>query len=269
MKISTCHRLLWPVLIIVVTAAVVSIYIFIFRPQNTQTNDPQGSPAARLDETVEPKAEPAMIRLPQATPITPIDGDYSEDSHIWRLVNKSHPLSDINYRPEIIKPNVPTRTDKSLDEQSVRRDIASSVEQLFAAAKDAGFILQIGSGFRNAELQNMYYSNYSRVYGQAAADMFSAKPGFSEHQTGLVVDVSETSNHCYLQECFGDTKAGRWLAENAHLYGFILRYPKGRYGITDFSYEPWHFRFVGIPLATALYESGLTLDEAAEYLLIK
>lgn len=266
MKITARHQIIWPVLILLMIA--IGVLIYIFKQQDIQNKDIQSAPKANIDEALQPPSYPVAVRLPNATPITPIDGDYSDDSHIWRLVNKSHPLSDINYRPEIIKPNVPTRTDKSLDEQSVRRDIASSVEQLFAAAKDAGFILQIGSGFRNAELQNMYYSNYSRVYGQAAADMFSAKPGFSEHQTGLVVDVSETSNHCYLQECFGDTKAGRWLAENAHLYGFILRYPQNKDGITDFSYEPWHFRFVGVPLATALYESGLTLDEAAGYLLV-
>lgn len=223
---------------------------------------------AQDDEVGEIDVEPEMdmVRLPNAEAIVAMEGDYANDSHIWRLVNKSHPLDDINYRPEIIKPNVPTRTDKSLDEQSVRKDIAPAVEELFTDAENAGFSLQIGSGFRSAELQNTYYTNYSRVYGQTAADTFSAKPGFSEHQTGLVVDVSETSNRCYLQECFGDTEAGKWLAGNAYRHGFILRYPKDKDGITDFYYEPWHFRYVGKELATALYESGLTLDEAAPYL---
>lgn len=215
---------------------------------------------------IDNKPEINTITLPGTEPIVAMDDDYTEDSHIWRLVNKSHPLTDINYRPEIAKPNVPTRTDKSLDEQSVRKDTVLAVEELFTGAEQAGFELQIGSGFRGAELQKTYYDNYSRVYGQAAADTFSAKPGYSEHQTGLVVDVSETSNHCYLQECFGDTEAGKWLANNAHKYGFILRYPKDKDGITDFRYEPWHFRYVGKELATALYESGLTMDEASSYL---
>ena len=80
------------------------------------------------------------------------------------------------------------------------------------------------------------------------------------------MDLSTRDMKCYLEECFGDTPAGKWLATHAHVYGFILRYPKDKNGITDFIYEPWHFRFVGKNLATALYESGLTLDEAWPYM---
>lgn len=269
MKVTAHQQRLLSVLVLSIIAIGMLVYM-LYTPQDTQTEDPYGTPTATTDKSDETsQLEPRLIHLPNTEPIAPMGGSYAEDSHLWRLVNKSHPLSDINYRPEIVKPDVPARIDKSLDEQSVRRDVAASVKQLFTAAEDAGFTLQIGSGFRSAELQNTYYSNYSRVYGQTAADTFSAKPGFSEHQTGLVVDVSETNNHCYLQECFGDTEAGKWLARHAHLYGFILRYPQNKEGITDFSYEPWHFRFVDVPLATALHESGLTLDEATAYLLVE
>lgn len=208
-----------------------------------------------------------MIELPNTTAIRPMEGDYATDSHLWRLVNKSHPLNDLQYRPENLQlATVASRGDKSTDERSIRADIMPAVEQLFTAAKEAGFDLEIGSGFRGYDLQNIYYTNYVNAYGQAAADSFSAKPGYSEHQTGLVVDLATTDHHCYLDECFGETAAGKWLAANAHLHGFILRYPTGKEGTIDFAYEPWHFRYVGQDLAKALFESGLTLDEAAPYL---
>ena len=91
--------------------------------------------------------------------------------------------------------------------------------------------------------------------GQALADTYSARPGHSEHQTGLAFDVGAIDDN------FGSTAAGKWLANNAHLYGFIIRYPKGKENITGYKYEPWDIRFLGIDIATKVYESGLTLDE--------
>ena len=137
---------------------------------------------------------------------------------------------------------------------------------MLSDAKALGSDLMIGSGFRSYDLQNVYYSNYVRLYSQAEADKFSAKPGQSEHQTGLVVDLAYTDMDCYLASCFADTPAGVWLTQNAHKYGFILRYPEGKESITGFQFEPWHFRYVGKDLARAIKESGLTLDEAKPYL---
>lgn len=220
------------------------------------------------DSVEQPSVKPTpMISLPDAKSIKPIDGRYSDDNHIWRLVNKSHPLNDAHYRPTSLEFfEGDSRDVKTRDERSVRADIAPAVKSLFAGAKENGFDLIIGSGFRSYEMQNFYYTSYIKNYGQSAADSFSAKPGYSEHQTGLVVDVATRDLKCYLEECFGETEAGKWLAVNAHKYGFILRYPRGKVGITDFIYEPWHFRYVGEDLAGALFQSGLTLDEAWPYL---
>lgn len=93
---------------------------------------------------------------------------------------------------------------------SVRSEptLCRPLKALFVSAKQAGFDLQIGSGWRSYEQQNIYYSNYSRLYGQESADTFSAKPGYSEHQTGLVMDLATTDHNCYLEECFGETGAG-------------------------------------------------------------
>lgn len=252
-------------IIIIIFGLISVVAVWQLTDRDELVGQPKSS-SEKVAPVADSQPESATISLPGATSITPIDGDYSDDAHIWRLVNKSNPLNDIDYRPEIIKPNVNTRQDKSLDEQSVRADIAAAVEALFATAKSAGHELQIGSGFRSSSLQNTYYTNYSRVYGQAAADRVSAKPGYSEHQTGLAIDLTTPDHHCYLEACFGETEAGQWLRDHAHESGFILRYPKNKEGITDFNYEPWHFRYVGIDLATALYQSGLTLDEAAPYL---
>jgi D-alanyl-D-alanine carboxypeptidase len=124
----------------------------------------------------------------------------------------------------------------------------------------------IGSAYRSAATQDQLFNRYVATAGYQEADKYSAHPGHSEHQTGLAVDISTTSQQCYLSECFIGTADGQWLAENAYKYGFTLRYPKGKELTTGYNFEPWHYRYVGIGLATALYQSGLTLDEAWPYM---
>lgn len=224
------------------------------------------SDAKPVDQPVSPP-QPKMIRFPNLEPIEPMEGDYNQDGHLWQLVNKQKPLQDAQYRPaDLALATVPSRTDKSEEERSVRQVIMPALEELFKDAAAAGHNLMIGSGFRSYNLQNMYYSNYVRSYGVAAADRFSAKPGQSEHQTGLVVDLAYQNRHCYLDNCFAATEAGQWLATNAHKYGFILRYPLGKEEITGYMYESWHFRFVGKDLAEALFQSDLTLEEAQDFI---
>ena len=111
-----------------------------------------------------------------------------------------------------------------------------------------------------------FYNRYVAQVGETQARTFSAPPGHSEHQSGLAVDLSSADQTCWLEICFRDTPAGQWLAENFYHYGFVLRYPEGKEAITGFQFEPWHFRYVDKDLATALYQSGLTLEEAQPYL---
>lgn len=259
-------RLFIAILVAILVVAILAVFYKLLSPEQSTQNPPSQT---QLTETETRSAEPELklIELPGTKAFPTIDGQYTDDDHIWRLVNKSHPFHDLHYRPVNLQvATVPSRTDKTNDERSIRADIMPEVEKMFADAKQAGFELQIGSGWRSYEQQNIYYSNYSRLYGQESADTFSAKPGFSEHQTGLVMDLATVDHVCYLEECFGETGAGQWLAKNSLEYGFILRYPRGKDGITDFIYEPWHFRYVGKDLAKALIESGLTLDEAEPYL---
>lgn len=114
------------------------------------------------------------------------------------------------------------------------------------------------SGFRSYQAQKQLYENYVKQDGRVAADRYSARPGYSEHQTGLVFDMIDTSGNL-LSEGIQDG-AAEWLAKNAHRYGFVVRYLSGKEKITGYMPEPWHIRFVGND-ATAIYQSGQTLEE--------
>ena len=233
----------------------------------------------RTDKTAEPRqtnsalsTKPALkqsvqVVLPGAKPIPALEENYVQPASLWVVVSKVHPLTDAQYVPSnLAVPAVKTRTDKSTAEQSLRADIEPDAVALFKAAQAAGHDVMLASGYRSYEQQQVYFTNYSRLYGEEAANKFSARPGQSEHQTGLAFDVSLTSRACYLEVCFGETEAGKWFAAHSYEYGFILRYPADKIDITQYQYEPWHFRYVGRDLARALHESKLTLDEAYPYL---
>lgn len=131
----------------------------------------------------------------------------------------------------------------------------NALDEMQSAAAKEGIVLYVVSGFRDYDTQEAIYNNYVSYDGKANADRYSARPGHSEHQTGLAFDLNE------LEESFGETREGKWLAANAHKYGFIIRYPKGKEHITGYMYEPWHVRYLGKDIATKVYNSGLTLEE--------
>ncbi len=131
----------------------------------------------------------------------------------------------------------------------------AAFDAMQAGAAADGISLQIISGYRSYERQSQIYNNYVNRDGKAAADTYSARPGHSEHQTGLAMDINS------LEQSMGQAPDGIWLAAHCAEYGFILRYPKGKEDITGYMYEPWHVRYLGIDLATAITDSGLTLEE--------
>lgn len=130
-----------------------------------------------------------------------------------------------------------------------------ALQQMFAAAKAEGYDLFVRSGFRSYATQKSLYNSYVNRDGKAAADRYSARPGHSEHQTGLAFDINKANSS------FAGTPEAKWLAENCHKYGFIIRYPEGKEAITGYIYEPWHVRYLGVDTATAVYNSGLCLEE--------
>lgn len=131
----------------------------------------------------------------------------------------------------------------------------AALYQLQQSAASAGFDLPLLSGYRSYEYQVSLYNSYVERDGQEAADRYSARPGHSEHQTGLCFDVGSIDND------YGETNAGKWLAQHAHEYGFIIRFPEGKEHITGYMYEPWHVRFVGSEVAKEIYKQNITLEE--------
>lgn len=185
----------------------------------------------------------------------------SQPGSLWWIVNKNRPLPPGYRPPDLTVPKITLRLASTDEQMKVSAQMAPPLEQLFAGAKQANINIMMTSGFRSAELQKKFYDSYVAKDGQAAADRYSARPGTSEHQTGLAADIARTDRKCYLEVCFGDTPEGKWLAANAHLYGFIIRYPDKKEPVTGYQYEPWHIRYVGIELATELHNNHQTMEE--------
>ncbi|CAM3381976.1 D-alanyl-D-alanine carboxypeptidase family protein [Marinicrinis lubricantis] len=185
----------------------------------------------------------------------------SEPESVAVLVNKQSMLPD-DYEPDdLVYPDVPFIFDEMLDKRKMRKEAAEALESMFAAAEQDGIYLAGVSGYRSRATQESLYNNYVARDGKEAADMYSAQPGHSEHQTGLAMDVSGSTGQCAAQDCFGDTEEAKWLADHAHEHGFIIRYPLGKEEITGYQYEPWHLRYVGEDIAADIYEQQITLEE--------
>lgn len=188
---------------------------------------------------------------------------YSIDTpgSVWWIVSRTRPLPDGYVPGDLVTPRVTLNTQKSADENMLRADAGAAVEKLFSGAKSAGFDFMLASGYRSQALQATYYNNYVAQFGQAEADTFSARPGTSEHQTGLALDVARADRVLYLDQAFGKDPSGQWLAAHAYEYGYIVRYPEGKDATTGYEYEPWHIRYVGTDLAAELHRTGQTMEE--------
>lgn len=176
------------------------------------------------------------------------------------LVNKDYNLPE-DYEPEgLLIPNVsfaPGSFNKEM-----RQEAANALEELFEAASADGVTLYAVSGYRSYVYQDALFQRNTNVQGSIeAANIYSARPGESEHQTGLAMDVTSQNVGYRLTVEFGEMPEGKWIRDNAHKHGFILRYLPDKEHITGYAYEPWHIRYLGVELATAVYESGLTYEE--------
>jgi len=218
------------------------------------TNAPTEAPAIIPTPTMEPE-EPFV-------PATEIDLD---PGSITVFVNPEHSLPKSYIPDNLVTVNVFFNL-KSYDERTLMRaEAAQALERLFAAAREDGYELCGVSGYRSYSRQKQIFINNILTKGREYALKYSAVPGASEHQTGLAMDVSCKSLRYNLSTSFSETPEGKWLAQNAHHYGYIIRYPKGKAHITGYAYEPWHIRYVGKGLAKYLYENDLTLEEYYNY----
>lgn len=180
---------------------------------------------------------------------------------IVALVNKNYSLPS-DYVPEDLAiPEVRFPFEGDEPKKQLRQVAATALEKLFQATNKENLGLFAQSGYRSYDRQDAIFASNVEKHGEEHANTFSARPGESEHQTGLVMDVTAQSVGFDLITEFGDTPEGIWLKDNAHKYGFIIRYEEGKETITQYQYEPWHLRYVGIEAATAIVEQDLTLEQ--------
>lgn len=225
-----------------------------------------GLAACAGPEASEPTASaPTPSESPAPVAPVPVEPEFDRTAHsiddpasLWVVSNKLRPLNPVDFAPPDLV--MPEGVENEFT-QPLREPAARAIEQLVQGASAAGLQLRIISAYRPYATQVALYNGYVARDGQAAADTYSARPGHSEHQTGLAVDLDDFSG-CYLAVCFAQTPAGAWVAEHAAEYGFVIRYPDGAEGITGFMFEPWHLRFVGVELAAEMRASGTaTLEE--------
>ena len=183
------------------------------------------------------------------------------------LVNKNFALSS-EYAPEDMRIIQVLDSSQNLNLTiKLRSRAADMVEALFAAAREDGYELLAVSGYRSYPHQKDLYEYYVKKHGKKEADSFSARPGHSEHQTGLALDVSASSLEGKIDKDFGLTQEGAWLVKNAPRFGFIIRYPREREEDTGFIYEPWHLRYVGVAPANIMEQNNWIFEDYVEQVL--
>lgn len=180
------------------------------------------------------------------------------------LVNKHHPLAPVTYSPsDLVVPAVPVG---SGEPGLLRAEAAQAAERMFAAAATQGVHLTLLSSYRSYDTQMSLYNGYVANKGMAAADTTSARPGFSEHQSGLAIDIGDAgaSTACEFHSCFAGTAGAQWVAAHAQEHGFVVRYVPGSESATGYLAEPWHLRYVGVAVAEDMLVRGFRSYE--EYL---
>lgn len=228
-----------------------------------KTEDKKDESTDKPDSSSQDPEQEKPSKPEDETPDVDKSADAKADLSLGNLVvvNKKYSLP-IDYKPsDLVVPNVSFSYSGVLEQSYMRAPAAKQMEKMFAAAKKEGVTLNAVSGFRSGERQKVLYNNYVARDGKAAADQYSARPGHSEHQTGLTFDISAPSVGNGLTAALGDTKEGKWIANNAAKYGFIVRYDRGFQSRTGYTYEPWHIRYVGVDAATQIKNNGQTLEE--------
>lgn len=174
------------------------------------------------------------------------------------LVNKYNGL-DSSFAPsDLVNINLQYAYANNL----IRTEVNDQFVLMAKAALKANIKLIVNSSYRSYKDQEKTYNNLVSSKGKKEADVMAARAGYSEHQTGLALDITTNLKD---DEEFIDTEAFTWLKNNSYKYGFILRYPSDKEDITGYSYEPWHYRYVGVDAATRIYNENITFDEYYAY----
>ncbi|MCA4135112.1 M15 family metallopeptidase [Arthrobacter sp. M4] len=244
-----------------------------------------GSPSASASETTTAAAAASASEAPssaaQAAPMDPqlqaaaaggpaagapfrtlpVQHSLDDPASPWVVVNKRRPITPAQFVPgDLVRPAVPLAV--SGEAALLNRTTAAAAERLFAAASAAGAPMALASGYRSYATQTATYNSYAATRGTESADTASARPGYSEHQTGWAFDIADAGGACSFEPCFADQPAAVWVREHAHEFGFVVRYPWMLHETTGYFYEPWHLRYVGVEAATDMRARGIaTLEE--------
>lgn len=185
----------------------------------------------------------------------------SVDDNILLLVNKTHPLSRDYAADDMVTVDRTVDGVGTAETHMMRKAAADAMNRLIDGAEQAGYSIKLRTAYRSYDYQDTLFNSYASKHGEEEANKFSARPGESEHQTGMCADVSSPSVSYGLSYSYGETEEGKWLSEHAHEYGYIIRYLKDKEDITGYVYEPWHIRYVGTDAAAEIYEKGICLEE--------
>lgn len=250
-------------LVLFIFVLLICLLIFLLvRPkeEKKQTNvdkpvnkvDPIDSEQKDAEEYNLREGEEIISKTDKGYLITKLNDVYYVDGVL--IVNKTYPLPS-NYKPK--NPYKEITKDYLYGGDYIEDFVMKSYLKMQEDAKSEGINLKITSGYRSYSVQVELYNSYKKRDGKEAADTYSARAGYSEHQSGLCFDLNGTNKD------FIKTKEGKWLNDNSYKYGFTLRFPEGKSDYTGYMYEGWHFRYVGVELATILYNNGdwLSLEE--------
>ena len=218
-------------------------------------SSPTGTPSASATPSPSSTPAPAPIETP-APPVAqlpPAGTCWGDPVDIGVLVNKLHPLCPLDYVPDLVQVASTGGT--------LRPEAAEALDAMAAAlAAETGTSIYEASSYRSYDTQVSTYGGWVEQDGQDVADTYSARPGHSEHQTGLAIDLAAASCGC-TDEPFGHTPEGEWIAANAWRFGWIVRYPDGYQSTTGYIWEPWHVRYIGVDAATAMHDQGIATYE--------
>lgn len=230
---------------VVAVSAVIGLGLLLL-PGHSEDARRAGAPPERVPApVVAPSAEAATQPVPPRHSTT-------DPTSPWVVVNKTHPITPLDFRPDVA----------IVRGYQVATVAAAPLTRLLDASDRAGLGFKIASAFRSYDYQRQVHDATVAARGRVQADLVSARPGHSEHQTGLAVDlVTPADPRCSFDPCFARTPGGRWLARHAWRHGFVVRYRAGDEDVTGYRPEPWHLRYVGVELAAELRRSGTTTLE--------
>ncbi|HEY0117283.1 MAG TPA: D-alanyl-D-alanine carboxypeptidase family protein [Cellulomonas sp.] len=204
--------------------------------------------------TPAPSSEPTATPTPTAVGIDLAQYSTTDPSSLWVVVNKQHPVDPLDYEPPDLV---------SVSGGLVRSVVAPDLAAMLAAAKADGVSIGVRTAYRSYNFQVSVHADVVHRSGTAYADKYSARPGYSEHQTGLALDIHSTADpSCDLKSCFTTTPEGQWVAAHGWEFGFVVRYTPENSAVTGYSPEAWHLRYVGRELAAWMHANGVaSLEE--------